>query len=179
MAQKLFRLLDSRRTWGSVDVYPSRYGITRYRLVVFPPGMSQDERRLLRGWRTWPIWGTALFLAAEIWLTNTTTGGWALAMSIALWLSSGAVAFALAGGTRTRVRTLIAHAMNGVHDEAAANRLAEMRILAAALLAADERRAAGALTELEHETVCWQVYRQMARFDDVPAVTDQDQSHGV
>jgi hypothetical protein len=174
MAQKRFRLLDSRRTWGSFDVYPTRYGITRYRLVVFPPGMSQDERRVLRGWRTWPIWGTVLFLATQIWLTNTTTAGWALAMSTALWLGSGAVAFALAGGTRTRVRTLVAHAMNGVHDDAAASRLAEMRTLATALLAADERRAEGALTELEHESICWQVYRQMAQFVDVPVVKNSE-----
>jgi hypothetical protein len=170
MAQTRFRLLESRRTWGSFDVYPGHYGTTRYRLVVFPPGMSQDERRLLRGWRTWPIWGILLFLVAQIWLTNTTTTGWALAVSTALWLSSGAVAFALAGGTRTRVRTLIAHSMSGVPDESAANRLAEMRSLATALLAADERRAAGALTELEHESVCWHVYQQMAQFGDVPAV---------
>jgi hypothetical protein len=174
MAQKSFRLLDSRRTWGSFDVYPSRYGITRYRLMVFPPGISQDERRLLRGWHTWPIWGTALFLAAQIWLTNTTTAGWALAISTALWLSSGGVAFALAGGTRTRVRTLIAHTMNGVHDDAAVIRLAEMRILATALLAADEQRAAGALTELEHESVCWHVYQQIAQFGDVPAVKSSE-----
>jgi hypothetical protein len=174
MAQKRFRLLDSRRTWGSFDVYPSRYGITRYRLVIFPPGMSQDERRLLRAWRSWPIWGTVLFLVTQIWLTNTTTTGWALSTSTALWLGSGAVTFALSGGTRTRVRTLVAHAMNGVRDDEAANRLAAMRILATVLLAADEQRATGALTELEHESVCWQVYRQMAPHGDVPAVKDSN-----
>jgi hypothetical protein len=170
MALNRFRLLDGRRTWGSFDVYPSRYGVTRYRLVVFPPGISQDERRLLRGWRTWPLWGTALFLAAQIWLTNTTTTAWALAVSTALWLFTGAAAFALAGGTRTRVHTLIALSMNGVRDDAAASRLAQMRTLAAVLLAADEQRAEGELAEHEHEAICWRVYERIAQFDSVPAV---------
>jgi hypothetical protein len=160
------RPFGGRRTWGSFDVYPSRYGITRYRLVVFPPGMSPDERRLLRIWRSWPAWGTVLFLFAQIWLAQTFPTGWALTLAIVLWLAAGVTACALAGATRTRVHTLIALGMTGAHDE---DRLASLRALTAVLLDADARRAEGTLSEPEHETLCWGVYQRMALIDD-PAV---------
>ncbi|CAN5593702.1 hypothetical protein BH09ACT7_BH09ACT7_17500 [soil metagenome] len=153
------RPFGGSRTWGSFDVYPSRYGITRYRLVVFPPGLTPDERRLLRAWRTWPAWGTVLFLVAQIWLSHTMTTGWALAIAVALWLGSGVTACALAGGTRTGVRSLIAVALSGSPDE---ERLASLRVLTSVLLEADARRADGGLSEPEHETICWQVYERMA-----------------
>jgi hypothetical protein len=151
-----------RHSWGSFDVCPSRYGVTRYRLVVFPPGMTPDEQRLLRVWRSWPTWGTVLFLAAQIWLAQTMTPGWAMAIAVALCLAAGAASGALAGASRTRVRTLIALAMNGTHDE---DRLTAMRALTAVLLEADARRAEGTLSEPEHETICWQVYERMALID--------------
>ncbi|MET0702010.1 MAG: DUF6611 family protein [Mycobacterium sp.] len=160
------RPFGGRRTWGSFDVYPSRYGITRYRLVLFPPGISPEERRLLRIWRSWPAWGTVLFLLTQIWLAQTLTTGWALTLAAALWLAAGATAGALAGASRTRVRTLIALAMTGAQDE---DRLASLRALTAVLLDADARRAEGTLSEPEHETLCWQVYERMASIDD-PAV---------
>ncbi len=171
--KRRLRLFGDRRTWGSFDIYPSRYGITRYRLVVFPPGMSQDERRMLRAWRSWPAWGTALFLAAQIWLTHSMTTGSALAFSATLWLVSGAAVCALAGGTRTRVHTLIAIATSGSPDEGTVGRLMAMRTLTATLLAADTRRAEGELTEPEHEAICWHVYEQMALIGD-PVAADRE-----
>jgi hypothetical protein len=55
------RPLDGGPTWGSLDSYPRRFGVKRYRLVVFPPGISPEERRLLRLWRSWPVWGALLW----------------------------------------------------------------------------------------------------------------------
>jgi hypothetical protein len=165
--KRRLRPFGDRRTWGSFDVYPSRYGITRYRLVVFPPGMSAEERRLLRVWRSWPAWGTVLFLFTQIWLTHTVTAGWAMAGSATVWLASGTAACALAGGTRTRVRSLIAVAQCGSPEE---QRLAAMRATTAVLLEADAHREAGTLTEPEHETICWQAYQRLALIGDAPAV---------
>jgi hypothetical protein len=42
------RVIDGQRPWGSIDTGVSRQGFRRYRLVVFPPGISDFERRLLR-----------------------------------------------------------------------------------------------------------------------------------
>src|ERR1700709_2459043 len=44
-------VLDGRHGWGSLDISPTRHGVTRYQLVVFPPGIDMVERRLLRAWR--------------------------------------------------------------------------------------------------------------------------------
>ena len=33
------RLIDGDRTWGSLAISSTRYGVTRYRLVMFPPGL--------------------------------------------------------------------------------------------------------------------------------------------
>ena len=69
------RLLDGDRGWGSIDVHPDRYGMTRYRLVVFPPGISEPERRRVRLARGWPMWGALIWVACEVWFTEVT-GPW-------------------------------------------------------------------------------------------------------
>jgi hypothetical protein len=169
MEQYRRRPFGGKPTWGSFDVYPNHYGVTRYRLVIFPPGLSRDERRVLRLWRTWPAWGTLLFLVAQIWLTDLVTPGWALLISVGLWLASGAVSAALAGETRSRVRTLSALTMVGAPDPQV-HRLADMRALTDLLLDADSRRDNGELTESGHEAVCWQAYDRIARIGGEPAV---------
>jgi uncharacterized protein DUF6611 len=40
----------------------SRHGVRRYRLVIYPPGISTAQRLLARLWRGWPISGAALML---------------------------------------------------------------------------------------------------------------------
>jgi len=42
------RVIDGDRPWGSIDIRPDRFGVTRYRLVVYPPGITESERRLVR-----------------------------------------------------------------------------------------------------------------------------------
>ncbi len=162
------RSIGSGRTWGSFDIYPSRYGITRYRLVMFPPGISSDERRLLRAWRTWPVWGSLLFLASQLWLTHAMAARWALAISATIWLLSGAVAFAFSAQTRSRVRCLNGIAVTGPYDDDTVNQLAAVRALATTLLAADARRDEGVLSELDHEAICWQSYQQIGQLTAGP-----------
>src|SRR5882757_9769996 len=108
------RLLDGGRTWGSLDISRSRYGVTRHHLVVFPPGISPDERTLLRLWRSWPIWGTLTWLTLEIFLVPTIGSLPALAISSGICLGAGALAMAMTGANRTRVRTLSVVRMAGV-----------------------------------------------------------------
>jgi hypothetical protein len=156
------RLLDGGRPWGFIDIRPDRFGVTRYRLVVYPPGISEAERHRVRVARGWPMWGALVWVTCEILLTNTAAPWAALAISTAASLGSGLVAFALAGAPRTRVRTLAAMVMAGHNDPisvAARDRLEE---LAATLLEADERRAAGQISATQHEMVWWQVYDQMS-----------------
>ena len=78
---------------------PTRYGVTRYRLVVFPPGISADDRMLLRVWRAWPTWGLATLLILEILLVPAIGAGAALGISAAVVLGAGAVVMAMTGPT--------------------------------------------------------------------------------
>lgn len=155
-------LLDGDRPWGSIDIRPDRFGVTRYRLVVYPPGISESERRRVRVARAWPMWGALVWVACEIFLNNMTTPWIALAMSTAACLGSGLVAFAMAGAPRARVRMMGAMVMAGHHDPisvAARDRLIK---LADTLMDADDRLTSGHISALQHEMVWWQVYDQMS-----------------
>ena len=156
------RLLEGDRPWGSIDIRPDRFGVTRYRLVVYPPGISESERRRVRAARGWPLWGALVWITCEIFLNNMTGPWTAFAVSTAACLGSGVVAFAMAGAVRTRVRTIAATVMVGYHDPisvAARDRLEE---LAATLMDDDDRLTSGHISALQHEMVWWQVYEQMS-----------------
>jgi hypothetical protein len=156
------RLLDGGRTWGSLDISLSRYGVTRYRLVVFPPGISPDERMLLRLWRSWPIWGTLTWLTLEIVLVPSIGSTSAFAVSTFVAVGGGMVAMAMTGANRTLVRTLTVVRMAGFADPMAVDAWAELQALACDLGEADRRRAAGEISTVEHEAVVWRVYDHMA-----------------
>ena len=124
------RLLDGGHTWGSLEVSPTRYGITRYRLVVFPPGISADDRMLLRIRRAWPTWGMAAFLILEILLVPAIGSVAALWISATVFLGAGAVVMAMTAAMRGGVRTMTAVRSAGVHDPLAAEQFAELYVLA-------------------------------------------------
>ena len=58
----LHRIIDGERVWGSVEAWPGRHGLKRYRLVVFPPGITATERRRLRLSRARPLWIPVVYL---------------------------------------------------------------------------------------------------------------------
>jgi hypothetical protein len=157
-----WRLLDGDRPWGSIDIRPDRFGVTRYRLVVYPPGISESERRWVRAARGWPMWGALVWVTCEIFLINMTTPWIALAMSTAACLGSGWVAFAMAGAPRARVRTMGAMVMAGYRDPTSVTVRDRLQELAATLTDADDRLATGQISALQHEMVWWQVYDQMS-----------------
>ncbi len=156
------RLLDRGRPWGSLEVWPTRYGVTRYRLTVFPPGTRPDDRVLLRAWRAWPAWGLTTFLVLEIVLGPTIAPGTALGISSGVALGAGALLAAMTGGTRGNVRTMSAVRHAGVHDTGDAETFAEFYSLARGLADADRLLADGDIGPTEHELLVWRVYDQMS-----------------
>lgn len=142
--------------WGSFDAYPSRYGVTRYRLVVFPPGITVHERRMVRVWRSWPLWGAALWLGLQICGELAGTSETALIAGSMIYIAVGAMTFVLAGETRVRVRTLCAVTMAGHED--VDRRYHRLRVMARALDHADLDLAEGRISPLQHEARWWQVY---------------------
>jgi hypothetical protein len=157
----LLRVLDGDRPWGSIDIRPDRFGVTRYRLVVYPPGISESERRRVRVARGWPLWGALLWVVGEIWLSQVTGPWTAVTFSTAAYLGAGVVAVAMAGAARTRVRTMAAMVMVGQPDPVSVAARDKLETLAGTLLEADERVKRGALSPAEHEMTWWQVYDQM------------------
>jgi hypothetical protein len=156
------RLLDGDRPWGSIDVRPDRFGVTRYRLVVYPPGISECERRRVRVARGWPLWGTLVWITCEIWLSHAIAPWQAFAVSTAACLCSGLVACAMAGPPRSRVRTMAAMVMAGHHDPISAAARDKLEALAVTLADADDRLAGGHISAIQHEMVWWQVYDEMS-----------------
>ncbi len=156
------RLLDGDRPWGSIDIRPDRFGVTRYRLVVYPPGISESERRWVRLARGWPPWGALVWVVCEIWLSHLTGPWTALAISTAIYVGLGLVAMVMAGTPRTRVRVIAAMVMAGHHDPWSAATRDKLETLAAVLIDADERLAHGEMSPAAHEMVWWRVYQQMA-----------------
>lgn len=164
-------VLDGSRAWGCVQVRPGRFGITYYRLVVYPPGLSTPEHRLVRLARGWPLWGMLVWLLCQLWLGGQMSPWTAFGISTAVFLTSGAVVLGLSGSAFYRVRTLCATTMAGCDDPASAAARERLVVLAAELLHADERHARGEITAVDHELIWWQVYNRMQA--DKPADTKQ------
>jgi hypothetical protein len=154
-------MLDGEYRWGTIDIWPSRHGVHRYRLVVFPPGISVGERRLLRLWRAWPMWGAALWLLSAICLGGRPTPWAAIGIATVVYLSTGAIILALAGHLRSRVRTLGMLVIDGRTDRRSAAGYAELETLVDTLRDADAERSEGRLSAVDHEAACWQVYDRL------------------
>lgn len=155
------RLLDGRCPWGSIDIWPDRMGVTRYRLVVYAPGISETERRSVRVWRGWPAWGALLLIASYVVLTELMDPWTALALSTAAYLGVGAAAFMRAGDARARVRTMSATVMSGYDDPPSRAACHKLTALAATLIEADQRRQLGLISPVDYEVTWWRVYDQI------------------
>jgi hypothetical protein len=155
------QLLDGDRMWGSVSVRPDRFGVTRYRLVVYPPGISQTERRRVRAARGWPLWGAAVWIIAQAYLSNVLNPWTALAVSIGVTLALGFAAVSLAAPQRTQVRTISAAILAGYPDLGSNAARGTIQRLGVRLIRADESLADGGLTAAEYESIWWSVYDEM------------------
>ena len=155
------RLLDGDRGWGSVDIRPDRFGVTRYTLVVFPPGICAAERRWVRVARGWPAWAALVWIACEVWLSQPTGPWTSLIISTAIYFGLGLVVTTVAGDPRRQVRTMGVTTMAGHRDPVSSARRDKLEGLACALLEADKALARGEITATSHEMTWWRVYDQM------------------
>src|SRR5690242_3656855 len=105
------RLVDGACPWGRFIVCPDRMGVTHYRLVIYPPGILETDRRRLRVWRGWPMWGALLWITSYGILAGLMEPRTAVTMSAATFVGTGVVALMRAGDVRTRVREMRATVM--------------------------------------------------------------------
>ena len=166
-------MVNNAHVWGSFDVFPARYGVSRYRLVVFPPGICARDRRMLRLWRAWPVWGAALWLTVQILGVLAATPAAALIGGSMLYLGSGALTYALIGDARWQVRTISAVTMAGIRDAEMAEKYAALRRFARLLDRADLRLDEGQISPTEHEALWWQVYDAMGEMPEPTTPTRQ------
>ena len=151
----LMRMLDSSSPWGAFQVGCSRYGLRTCRLIVYPPGISRQQRVTLRLWRAWPVVGGAVCVLGVILCLPAVT---AALVVVAAYLVIGLALARNARRTRTLVREEFAIEDTPRHD---GGRAAHVRSLAALLEHADCALEAESITPAEHERVWASVYAQL------------------
>lgn len=171
-------LLDGEFPWGAVISAPSRYSATQQRLIVYPPGINKGDRRWLRVWRGWTIWGGLLWFVSQVYLTPLVGPWQALALSAGLSGVAGLAAFVLAGETRSRVRTLDAYVLAGVGDPELLLGQRRLRMLATMLVTAHAQHCRGELSAVDYERIWWQVYDAMAPESDTLSKNMPDSRRG-
>jgi hypothetical protein len=156
------RLLEGAHPWGSFDATVTRYGVRRYRLIMYPPGTTVADRRLARLWRGWPITGVVLGLLAVMLLGDVASPpNTVLAYAVAASVGIGALLFLRAGSARVPVRSMSIILMPKAADVRERRRHAEWQALVHMLTRADEMLATGAISPVEHEAVWWEAYERL------------------
>ncbi len=160
------RLLDGVHPWGFFDAMVGRYGLRRYRLVVFPPGIGAGDRRLLRLWRGWQTGGGLLALLAVMLLSDAvSSSATTLLVAAATYVGVGAVLFVMTADVRPRVRSMSVILLTGDLDGSERRRFEEWEKLVCVLTAADRLLNAGRIAPVQHEALWWQAYERM----EIPA----------
>ncbi|WP_375399406.1 DUF6611 family protein [uncultured Amnibacterium sp.] len=159
------RLLHGDRAWGGLDVWPSRGGVVRYRLTVYPPGTNARERMLHRMWRAWPLTGGIVWLAIML-----VVGSFASAPQ-ALWAATGTIGVATAVTAwltrgRPRPRTLTALLVDDIGGRLTAGWFVELRNAFEELEATELRLRAGRISAVQFEVRWSEVFAGL----DLPRV---------
>ena len=152
------RLVDGAHSWGSFDATPGRYGLRRYRLVIFPPGITATDRRLLRLWRAWPLGGGAFALFAVMLVGGGPTS---VVVAAATYLTVGAVLFVLTTGTRIGVRSMALIFLTEELNPDDRRSYAEWEAIVGVLTRADHMLTTRAITRPQHEALWWQAYDRL------------------
>ncbi len=146
----------------------SRYGVRRYRLIIYPPGTSPADRRLARLWREWPVGGAAFVLLALMLLGNAVASPTkVLAVAVAVYVSTGALLFLRAGPVRVRVRSMSIVLMPETADMRERRRYTQWRSLVDMLTRADRMLTTGAISPVEHEATWWEAYDRLEAIEHV------------
>ncbi len=156
------RVLDGARPWGSSEAIVSRYGVRRYRLVIYPPVTSPVDRRLARLWRGWPISGAVLMLVVVMLLGDVAASpDTVLVTAVAAYVGIGALLVLRAGPARVRVRSMSIVLMPGSADLHEQHKYTEWQTLVRMLSRADRMVTTGAISSVEHEATWWEAYDRL------------------
>ena len=162
------RLLDSAHPWGSFDAMVGRHGVRRYRLIIYPAGITTADRQLARLWRGWPISGAVPGLLAVMLLGNVAASpDTVLAFAVTVYVSIGALLFLRAGPARVRVRSMSIILMPKAADARELRRYLEWQTLVHMLTRADRMLATGAISPAEYEATWREAYERLEEITHV------------
>ena len=164
------RILDGETAWGSMSVRPQRWGATSYRIVIYPPGVSVEERRRVRIWRGFPEWGALLWLSAAAALSGLTEPGTAAAIATVATVSAGAIALTRAQRHRQRVRSMEVILPSQNSDISVLVRARLIESIGTTMTDADKRLRDRQLSPSDHEVIWWRAYDQLERETVIPSV---------
>lgn len=106
-----------RRTWGTCDIDPGRYGGTHIRVRILPPSITPRERR---GWlllHRWPALGFVAAVIAAVLLTPLIGVPNAVCLAALAWLTPLLALWLAAGRVAGRTRELWSNdRRDGSHD---------------------------------------------------------------
>lgn len=155
-------MLDGKHVWGSVEIGLPKQGFRWHRLTVYPPGITDVDRRRLRLARSWPTWGSVMFVASLVCL-GAALGPWmGLVTSAALWLAAGAWVLIRTNDLRAHVRTFGVILIDRHHDPRTAARFALMNTVFEALTHADLLLEQKKITVTHHELIWGIAYDRLA-----------------
>ncbi|MDD4866638.1 MAG: hypothetical protein PHQ28_05770 [Mycobacterium sp.] len=156
------RLVDGAHPWGSFDATISRYGVRRYRLIIYPAGMTAADRRVARLWRGWPLGGAVLVVFAVILLGDAVAAAdTVLALAVACYVGIGAMLFVRGGPARVRVRSLSVTLLPHSTDANEQRRYTQWQTLVGLLIKADHMLMTGDISPVEHEAAWWEAYNRL------------------
>ncbi|CDQ45595.1 DUF6611 family protein [Mycolicibacterium neoaurum] len=163
-------LLDGDTVWGAVDIRPQRWGSTVYRIVLYPPGISAEERRRVRVWRGFYAWGTAWWLVVTAVLSGFTEPWFAVTLASLTTLLFGARAFRRAGSVRSKVRTADITVPLPNSDRALLALARQVQTVGTAMVRADRRLREGRITAADHEVIWHRAYEHMSPTNTISAI---------
>lgn len=148
--------------WGSFSASLPRYGVCRYRLVVYPPGTNASQRRRLRVWRSLPVWGPLLWLALGVLLgTLSTSSGAVVATATAITAAVAVVVRRAAGRLPGLVRSVEATSIPGYTFPAGVPTPSDVIGIHDELRSADVALARHVLNPVEHELIWQRAYNSV------------------
>ncbi len=140
-------LARSRRTWGTSETDPGRYGGAHVRLRIFPPDITVRERRLWRALHVWPGVGFVLAVVAAVLLAPVLGTPSAVSISILGWGTPIVAMWLSVGSLSSRIHELWSNdRRDGTHD----HRWGDLDRLVHELDDADADLAAGRIDAATH-----------------------------
>jgi hypothetical protein len=149
--------------WGSLGGGPVRFGGRHYRLVVYPPGTDDRERRLLRTAQWWPGAGALLAVTAFGILGDLFGLPVAFALATALYLGPLLALRHVVRRPRRDVSVVHAEYLWGPGTAADLARCRRVVSLSSTLTDAERALDRGALTPVDFQRIWGDVHAEATR----------------